>query len=64
MLLHLGSQIGDHPIPLIHQNAVQPHAIVEQVGGIVVVPHFETAVAHHHTVDDIQLPKCLPEMSN
>ena len=55
MLLHLVGQIRrDIPPPVQHQ-AVQPHAVVEQVGGIVVLSRLQTVVAHDHPVDHAQL---------
>ena len=62
MLLHLvGQVLGDGFSPVQHQ-AVQPHAVVEQICGVVVKAHIQAAVAHDHTVDDLQLPVHLPQV--
>ena len=55
MLLHPVWQVRrDVPSPVQHQ-AVQPHAVVKQVFGIVVPPGLQAVVAHDHPVDHAQL---------
>lgn len=62
MLLHLVGQVLRDVAPPAEHQAVQPHAVVEQVPGVVVEAGLQAAVAHHHPVDDLQLPIDLPEM--
>ena len=60
--LHPVRQVRDHPAPVLQQAAVQAHAVVEQVGGVVVPPELQTVISHHHAVDDVQFSIDLPQM--
>ena len=62
ILLHPVGEVSDHPAAVLQQAAVQPHAVVEQVCRVVVVCRVQGVVAHHHPVDDAQLPVDLPQV--
>ena len=55
VLLHLVGEIGGDGLSPAQHQAVQPHAVVKQVLGIVVVRRLQAAVAHDHPVDHAQL---------
>ena len=62
VLLHPLCQVGDGSLPPAHEGAVQPDAVVEQVGRVAVIGGVQTTVAHHHPVDHPQLPIDLPQV--
>ena len=60
--LHPVRQVRDHPAPVLQQAAVQAHAVVEQVCGVVVPPELQTVISHHHAVGNVQFSIDLPQM--
>ena len=62
MLLHPVRQIRDR-CSAGGGAAVQSHAVVEQVGGIAALD-VQAVIAHHHAVDDVQLPVDLPQVAD
>ncbi len=62
VLLHLVGQVLGNGLPSPQHQAVQPHAVVKQVPGVVVEAHLQAPVAHDHSVDYVQLPIDLPQV--
>ena len=62
ILLHPLRQVGNDPLPALHQGAVQADAVVEQVRRVVVIGGVQAPVAHDHPVDHVQLAVDLPQM--
>ena len=64
VLLYPLGQVRDGLLTPFEQKAVQTHAVVEQTCGIVMIVCFQTAVAHDHAVNHVQLSVNLPQMFN
>ena len=62
VFLHLVGQVLRDGLPPPQHQAVQSHAVVEQVPGVVVEAHLQAPVAHDHSVDHAQSPVDLAEM--